>query len=79
MSTSDRVQTDIKKLKQKYNVQLSSLKELFSEWTEEDLLFTLQDTDGDLDLAIDRISEGNNKLCLLLHYSEFPRSCKSMG
>jgi hypothetical protein len=59
MNTSNRVQTDIKKLKQKYNVQLSSLKELFSEWTEEDLLFTLQDTDGDLDLAIDRISEGH--------------------
>jgi hypothetical protein len=46
------------KLKSKYSSQLSTLKELFSEWTEEDLIFTLQDADGDLELAIDRISEG---------------------
>lgn len=59
MSTPDRAQSDFKKLKAKYNSQLSTLKELFSDWTEEDLLFTLQDADGDLELAIDRISEGN--------------------
>lgn len=59
MSTSERAQSDFKKLKSKYNSQLSTLKELFTEWTEEDLLFTLQDADGDLELAIDRISEGS--------------------
>lgn len=58
MSTPERAQSDFKKLKSKYNSQLSTLKELFTEWTEEDLLFTLQDADGDLELAIDRISEG---------------------
>lgn len=59
MSTSERAQSDFKKLKSKYTSQLSTLKELFTDWTEEDLLFTLQDADGDLELAIDRISEGN--------------------
>ncbi|KAG2232952.1 hypothetical protein INT48_008045 [Thamnidium elegans] len=59
MSTTERAQSDFKKLKSKYNSQLSTLKELFTEWTEEDLLFTLQDADGDLELAIDRISEGH--------------------
>ncbi|KAG2192996.1 hypothetical protein INT47_002547 [Mucor saturninus] len=59
MSTSERAQSDFKKLKSKYTSQLSTLRELFTEWTEEDLLFTLQDADGDLELAIDRISEGH--------------------
>ncbi|KAG1348753.1 hypothetical protein G6F62_003780 [Rhizopus arrhizus] len=34
------------------------LEELFADWSEEDLLFTLQDANGDLELAIDRISIG---------------------
>ncbi|KAK4512803.1 SCF ubiquitin ligase complex subunit cdc4 [Mucor velutinosus] len=59
MSTTERAQSDLKKLKSKYNSQLSTLKELFTEWTDDDLLFTLQDADGDLELAIDRISEGH--------------------
>lgn len=59
MSTTERAQSDLKKLKTKYNSQLSTLKELFTEWTDDDLLFTLQDADGDLELAIDRISEGS--------------------
>jgi len=59
MSTTERAQSDLKKLKSKYNSQLSTLKELFTEWTDDDLLFTLQDADGDLELAIDRISEGS--------------------
>lgn len=59
MSTTERAQSDLKKLKSKYSSQLSTLKELFTEWTDDDLLFTLQDADGDLELAIDRISEGH--------------------
>lgn len=51
-------QQQINKLKSKYSSQLSTLKVLFTEWTEEDLLFTLQEANDDLDLAIDRISEG---------------------
>ncbi|ORE09750.1 hypothetical protein BCV72DRAFT_260548 [Rhizopus microsporus var. microsporus] len=57
MSSTEK--NDAKKLKSKYTSQLSMLKELFTDWTEEDLLFTLQDTDGDLELAIDRISIGH--------------------
>lgn len=51
-------QSDFKKLKSKYASQLSTLRELFADWSDEDLLFALQEVDGDLDLAIDRISEG---------------------
>lgn len=56
-------QSDLKKLKSKYASQLSTLRELFADWSDEDLLFALQEVDGDLDLAIDRISEGKYRYC----------------
>ncbi|KAL4954503.1 hypothetical protein BDW69DRAFT_139647 [Aspergillus filifer] len=46
-------------MKKKYSDTLPMLKELFSDWTDEDLVFALEDADGDLEQAIDRISEGN--------------------
>jgi hypothetical protein len=45
-------------MKKKYSAQLKSLKELFSEWSDVDLLFALEETDGDLERTIDHISEG---------------------
>jgi hypothetical protein len=54
-------QNDLKKLKSKHSAKLPTLKVLFSEWSDDDLLFVLEEANGDLDLAIDRISEGNNK------------------
>lgn len=45
-------------LKQQYSSQLSTLKELFPDWTDVDLLLGLQDCDGDLQRTIERISEG---------------------
>ena len=45
-------------MKKKYSDTLPMLKELFSDWTDEDLVFALEDADGDLEEAIDRISEG---------------------
>lgn len=52
--------SDFKKLKSKYASQLSTLKELFANWSDEDLLFAIQDADGDLELTIERISEGDH-------------------
>ncbi|KAI7854391.1 hypothetical protein BDC45DRAFT_125181 [Circinella umbellata] len=51
--------SDLKKLKSKYSSQLSTLKELFTDWTDDDLLFAIQDANGDLEVAVDRISEGH--------------------
>lgn len=56
MTASD--QSDSKKLKSRYASQLATLRELFADWSDDDLLFALQEVEGDLDLAIDRISEG---------------------
>ncbi|KAI8997210.1 hypothetical protein BDB01DRAFT_770269 [Pilobolus umbonatus] len=50
---------DLKKLKSKYSATLPTLKVLFSDWSDDDLLFVLDEANGDLDLTIDRISEGH--------------------
>ena len=58
MSGGSTESSDLKKLKSKYSSQLSTLKELFTDWTDDDLLFAIQDANGDLEVAVDRISEG---------------------
>jgi len=50
--------TDLKKLKSQYGPKLSTLRELFAGWSDDDLIFALKEADGDLELAIDRISSG---------------------
>ncbi|KNC99968.1 uncharacterized protein SPPG_05343 [Spizellomyces punctatus DAOM BR117] len=49
----------ILQLKKIYAQELQSLKQLFSEWSDADLVATLEEVGGDLDLAIGRISEGH--------------------
>lgn len=46
-------------MKKKYANTLPMLKELFPDWTDEDLVFALEEVDGDLEQAIDRITEGS--------------------
>ncbi|KAF2500261.1 hypothetical protein BU16DRAFT_241430 [Lophium mytilinum] len=52
-------QGELGELKRKYLTQLSTLKELFPDWSDVDLVLTLQETDGDLQSTIERITEGN--------------------
>ncbi|KAI9030839.1 hypothetical protein CLU79DRAFT_358385 [Phycomyces nitens] len=52
-------QNDIKKLRSNYGSSLNILREMFSDWSDEDLLFAIRDADGDLELAVNRISEGH--------------------
>lgn len=47
-------------LKKMYASKLSTIKEMFPDWTDEDLVFALQETNGDLERTIDRISEGTS-------------------
>ncbi|KAL2854830.1 hypothetical protein BJY01DRAFT_25084 [Aspergillus pseudoustus] len=49
---------ELGQMKKKYSDTLPMLKELFPDWTDEDLVFALEDANGDLEQAIDRISEG---------------------
>ena len=53
-----------KQLKQRYSKQLTQARELFPDWSDEDLLNALQEANGDVELAILRISEGQScSLC----------------
>ena len=45
-------------MKQRYSQQLALLKDMFPDWTDVDLLFALQETDGDISTTIERITEG---------------------
>ncbi|KAI4285839.1 MAG: hypothetical protein L6R35_004575 [Caloplaca aegaea] len=50
---------EIGELKKMYSSKLSTIKEMFPAWTDEDIVFALQETDGNLEGTIDRMSEGN--------------------
>ncbi|CAG8445203.1 9845_t:CDS:2 [Acaulospora colombiana] len=50
---------EVKNLKTQYKNELNTLQELFANWTEADLLFALQEASGDLEVAVNRISEGH--------------------
>lgn len=48
-------------MKKKYGSKVSSLKEIFPDWTDDDLVFALDETNGDIEDAINGITEG--KFC----------------
>lgn len=50
---------EIGQLKRKYASEIPTLKELFPDWTDDDLVFALEDSNGDLESAIEHITEGN--------------------
>ncbi|ODH23743.1 hypothetical protein ACO22_05362 [Paracoccidioides brasiliensis] len=50
---------EIGQLKKKHAASLITIKELFADWTDEDLVFALEDANGDLEIAIERITDGN--------------------
>lgn len=49
---------ELGQLKRQYASKLSTMKEMFPDWTDEDLVFALQETDGNLENTIERISDG---------------------
>lgn len=49
---------ELAELKKRYQSQLVTLKELFPGWTDADLVLAVEDSDGDLDRTIEKISEG---------------------
>lgn len=53
-------QGELGDMKKQYSSQLPMLKDMFPDWTDVDLVFALQETDGDLPLTIERITEGES-------------------
>jgi hypothetical protein len=52
-------QGEVGELLKKYGDQLPMLKEICPGWSDQDLVYALNETDGDVASAIDRISTGN--------------------
>lgn len=84
-TTSLDEQGELGQLKKQYISQLDTLKELFPDWTDDDLVFALQETSGDLQSTIERISEGiTTRLCIhaqqvqLLTLGAWRRKCFSI-
>jgi hypothetical protein len=46
------------KVKSKYSPEISTLKDIFPEWSEMDLMAVIEEAQGDLALAVSRITEG---------------------
>lgn len=49
---------DFGELRRKYGDKTSVIREMFPDWSEVDVLFALQETDGDENEAVTRIAEG---------------------
>jgi CUE domain len=49
---------EVAQLKIKYANQLKVLRDIFPDWSSEDLVFALQEVDGDIAMATDRIAGG---------------------
>ena len=58
-------QGELGELKKRYQAQLSTLKELFPDWTDADLVLAIEESDGDLQTTIEKISEGEFPKCLV--------------
>lgn len=50
----------IAELKKQYGSKVSTIKEMFPDWTDEDVVAALQETGGDLEITVERIADGKN-------------------
>ncbi|KAK4495671.1 hypothetical protein PRZ48_012939 [Zasmidium cellare] len=51
-------QGEIGEMKKKYLSELGMLKDMFPDWTDTDLVFALEEADGDLPSTVDKITQG---------------------
>lgn len=49
---------EVGQLKKQYGSKVGMIKEMFPGWTDEDAVFALQETDGDLGATAERITDG---------------------
>jgi hypothetical protein len=54
-------QGELGELKKRYSSQLTTLKELFPDWSDADLVLAIEQADGDLERTIELISEGEHE------------------
>lgn len=49
---------EVGQLKRQYGSKVGTIKEMFPDWTDEDVVYALQETNGDLETAVERITDG---------------------
>jgi CUE domain len=59
---SSEDQGEIGELKMRHGSKVSTVRELFPDWTDEDVVFALEETGGDLESTIERITNGTGNL-----------------
>ncbi|THY24462.1 hypothetical protein D6D01_05439 [Aureobasidium pullulans] len=52
-------QGELGNMKKTYSTQLSFMRDMFPDWTDDDLVFAIAEADGDVQIVIDRITQGN--------------------
>lgn len=57
---------EVGQLKKQYGSKVGTIKEMFPDWTDEDIVYALQETNGDLETAVERITDG--KASQAVHY-----------
>ena len=77
-SSSIEDQGEVGQLKKLYADKLKTIKEPFPDWTDEDIVFALQETDGDIELTVNRISEGSSSSTAMLHFCDVSRNLLSL-
>jgi hypothetical protein len=60
---------EVGQLKKLYGSKVGTIKEMFPDWTDEDAVFALQETDGDLETTVERITDGE---ALFMNIFTFP-------
>lgn len=60
---------EIGQLKQQYGSKISLINEMFPEWSDMDIVYALQEADGDENLAVTRIADGTSRHTLPLDAS----------
>jgi hypothetical protein len=63
---------EVGQLKKQYGDKVTTIKEMFPDWTDEDIVFALQETDGDLMTTVDRITDGQTPKTMLQIQSATP-------
>jgi hypothetical protein len=53
---------DVTELRKKYGASVASVKDLFPTWSDEDVLYALQECDGDVQKTVERIMDGRRHL-----------------
>jgi hypothetical protein len=61
-------QGELGEMKKRYLPQLTTLKELFPDWADVELVLALEESDGDMERTIEKISEGE---CLKIHNTQY--------